>query len=342
MTLLTPLGLLVALAAVVPVAAWLAAERRTARVRETLGLDPPARTRWTRPAAAAAVPLVLALACAQPVLTREDERTVRTDAAAMVLVDVSRSMQARPAPGEPTRLDRARDLAVRVRDGLSDVPVGLASMTDRTVPLLLPSADPDVFEQVTRRALASESPPPREVNTVASTLAAIGDTAGANLFLPSDKRRVAVVLTDGESRPFAEGEVARALRAANIDLVTMHVGDPDERVFRNGTVEERLYRSDPRAGETLRALAAAAGGTAVGADADAAVGAARAALGDGPTRSVGGERTLVPLAPWLALLGLVPLVVALEPRLRSAKGLLRPRVAKGLLRLQRVSTIDRR
>ena len=322
MTLLTPLGLLLAFAAVVPVAAWLLAERRTARVRDELGLDPPARSPWIRPAAAAAVPLLLALACAQPVLTRQDERRVRTDAAAMVLVDVSRSMQARAAPGAPTRLERARELAVRVRDGLSDVPVGLASMTDRTVPLLLPSAGPNAFDQTVRRALTSESPPPRDVNTVASTLGAIADTAGANLFLPSDKRRVVVVLTDGESRPFAEGEVARALRAAGIDLVTVHVGDDDERVFRNGSIAERLYRPDPRAGDALRGLAAAAGGTAVEEDdPGGAVRAASQALGDGPTRSVGGVPRLVPLAPWLALLALIPLVVALEPRFSRAKGL---------------------
>ncbi len=56
-------------------------------------------------------------------------------------------------------------------------------------------------------------------------------------------------------------------------------------------------------------------------DAGAAVRAASAALGDGPTRSVGGEQRLVPLAPWLALLALVPLVVALEPRGPRRKGL---------------------
>ncbi len=93
-------------------------------------------------------------------------------------------------------------------------------MTDRTVPLLFPSADPDAFEQTARRALASEAPPPREVNTVVDDARRDRRAAGANLFLPADRRRVLVVLTDGESRPFAEGEVARALRAANIDLVT--------------------------------------------------------------------------------------------------------------------------
>jgi hypothetical protein len=134
---------------------------------------------------------------------------------------------------------------------------------------------------------------------------------------------VVVVLTDGESRPFAEGEVARALRAARIDLVTVHVGDDSERVFRDGGIAEQVYRPDPRAGDTLQGLAAAAGGTAVEEDdAGGAVRAASAALGDGPTRAVGGERRLVPLAPWLALLALIPLLVALEPRLPGAKGLL--------------------
>ena len=322
MTLLSPLGLLVALAAVLPAAAWVVAERRAARVRSELALPAPPRRSVRRPVAAVAVVLLLALACAQPALVRDEQRRVRTDAAVMVVVDVSRSMRAAAAPGAPTRLDRARELAVRLRDDLGDVPVGLASMTDRTVPLLFPSADPDAFEQTARRALASEAPPPREVNTVSTTLGAIGEAAGANLFLPSDRRRVLVVLTDGESRPFAEGEVARALRAANTELVTVQVGDPDERVFRRGGIAEQLYRPDPRAKQTLEALAAAADGVAVGED---GLGEARdavaRALGDGPRRAVEGERRIVPLAPWLALLALVPLVVALEPRLPLAKGL---------------------
>jgi len=88
-------------------------------------------------------------------------------------------------------------------------------------------------------------------------------------------------------------------------------------------VPELLYRPDPRADETLRLLADATGGTAVPeGDADAAVRAARAALGDGPPREAGGERRLVPLAPWIALLALVPLAVALEPRVPwRARGL---------------------
>jgi hypothetical protein len=323
MTLLSPLGLLVALAAALPLAAWLAGERRAERVRSALGLAAPEGRKRARAVAAAAVVALLALACAQPALVRDEQRRVRTDAAAMVVVDVSRSMQAAAAPGSPTRLARARSLAVQIREGLGDVPVGLAGMTDRALPLLFPSIDPVAFDQTARRALASESPPPREVNPVATTLGALADAARGNLFLPTDERRVVVLLTDGESRPYDEGEVARALRAAHIDLVVMRVGSGDDRVFRESGTPELLYRPDPRADETLRLLADAAGGSAVPeGDAGAAVRAARAALGEGPTRSGGGERRLVLLAPWLALLALVPLAVALEPRPRwRARGL---------------------
>jgi hypothetical protein len=326
MTLLSPLGLLLALAAVLPVAAWVSGERRTDRVRAELGLVPPdARSRW-RVAAVAAVPLLLALACAQPALTREQERRVRTDAAAFVVVDVSRSMQATAAPGAPTRLERARALAVRIRDGLRDTPVGLATLTDRVVPLLFPSPDPATFAQAATRALASESPPPREVATVASSLAALGEAAGANLFLPTDRRRVFVVLTDGESRPFEEAETARALRAARVALVTVHVHADDERVFRASGVPELNYRPDPGSAATLETLAAAAGGAATGESAEAAVAAARDALGSGPTRAVGTEERLLPLAPWVALAALVPLGLLLLPPL-GAKPLLRRRPA---------------
>lgn len=314
MTLLSPLGLLVALAAVPLVAAWLVADRRVARVRAALGLPPPAGDGRRRVAALVAVPVLLALACAQPALTRDETRRVRTDAAAMVVVDVSRSMQAAAAPGAPTRLERARTLATRLRADLGDVPTGVASMTDRVLPLLLPSADPAAFDATVERALASESPPPREVATVATTLGALADAAGGNLFLPSDRRRALVVLTDGESQPFAEGEVARALRAAHIRLVTVHVSAPGERVFRRGGVPERLYRQDARSGETLDALAEATGGAAVEeGDLPGAAAAVRAALGRGETRAYGVDRRLVPLAPWLALLALAPLLLLVLP-----------------------------
>ncbi|MGE5689361.1 MAG: vWA domain-containing protein [Pseudomonadota bacterium] len=294
MTLLSPLGLLVALAAVPLVAAWLVADRRVARVRAALGLPPPAGDGRRRVAALVAVPVLLALACAQPALTRDETRRVRTDAAAMVVVDVSRSMQAAAAPGAPTRLERARTLATRLRADLGDVPTGVASMTDRVLPLLLPSADPAAFDATVERALT--------------------DAAGGNLFLPSDRRRALVVLTDGESQPFAEGEVARALRAAHIRLVTVHVSAPGERVFRRGGVPERLYRQDARSGETLDALAEATGGAAVEeGDLPGAAAAVRAALGRGETRAYGVDRRLVPLAPWLALLALAPLLLLVLP-----------------------------
>ena len=316
MTLLSPLGLLVGLAALLPLAALVAGPRRAARVRARLGLAAPRGHGLTRAAAAVAVPLLLALACAQPALTREEQRRARTDAAAFVIVDVSRSMQAAATPGAPTRLDRAREVALRIRRELGSVPTGVASMTDRVVPLLFPSSDDAVFRETVTRSLASESPPPRESDRVATTLAALADAARGGLFLPGDRHRAFVVVTDGESQPFSEGAVARALDAARIELVTVHVWAEGERVYRGAGTAERLYRADERSGDTLAALAAAAGGNAFEEDVSAAAGRAAArALGSGPTRAVAAEERLVPLAPWLALASLAALAVALAPRL---------------------------
>ena len=132
------------------------------------------------------------------------------------------------------------------------------------------------------------------------------------------------MLTDGESRPFAEGEVARALRAARIDLVTVHVGDDDERVFRDAGIAERLYRPDPRADDALAALAAATAARPWRRTTPPAPAARRAALGDGPTRS---RRRRAPSRPARAL--------ARAPRARAASLALEPRFPrKGLARFQ--------
>ena len=234
MTLLTPLGLLRRARRGRPARApGTSASGGSGGSARRSGLDAPQSARGSGPRP----PSPSRSSSRSPAPSRRSSATTSaasaTDAAAMVLVDVSRSMQAAAAPGAPTRLERARDLAVRVRDGLADVPVGLASMTDRTVPLLLPSADAAAFEQTARRALASESPPPREVNTVATTLDAIGDAAGVEPVPPDRPAPRLVVLSPTASRarsPRARSPARSAQRS--IDLVTVHVGDADERVFR--------------------------------------------------------------------------------------------------------------
>jgi hypothetical protein len=314
-TLLSPTGLFVAIAALLPLAALALAVRRVERVRTALRLERPVSRGRGRAWALAAVPALLALATAQPALTTTEKREVRTDAEVLVIVDVSRSMLAAPAPNAATRLARAKDAALRIRDGLGEVPTGVASLTDRALPLLFPTADRSAFEQTVQKALAPESPPPREISITATTLGALGDAARGNLFSPSARRRLFVVLTDGESRPFDETAIARAFDSSGVGLVVVHVWKANERVYGQQPTPERAYRPDPGSRGVLTQLATAAGG-AVFSD-DEVGGAARAAaraLGDGPTSSQGAEERVTPLAPYVALAALVPLALALRRR----------------------------
>ena len=71
LSFLTPFGALVALAALLPVGMWLLRERRTRAVRRELGLEEPRRAGvLALGVALAAIPVLLGVAAAQPVLDR--------------------------------------------------------------------------------------------------------------------------------------------------------------------------------------------------------------------------------------------------------------------------------
>jgi hypothetical protein len=272
-----------------------------------LGLDPDARVARRRAVAAFAAVALVALAAAQPAIRTDRSERTRTDAQAFVVVDISRSMLAAAAPGSPTRLARAQEQAIEIRDALAEVPVGVASLTDRVLPHLFPTPDRAVFSETVRRALAPERPAPAEREVQATTLSALSAVPGANLFSPSARRRLLIVLTDGESRPFDAPTVAGALREAKIGLVLVRVGDVDERVFTQGRPEPG-YRPDPLAASTIDALADATGRTT-----------ARDYLGSGPTHALGRGERLFPLGPLTAVLTLVPLGFLLRrPRTKLA------------------------
>ena len=76
---------------------------------------------------------------------------------------------------------------------------------------------------------------------MATLLGAIAEPP-ARTSSPSDRRRVLVVLTDGESRPFAAGRRGRACATSCVQ-----VGVSDERVFRGGGRPEQLTAATPSA-----------------------------------------------------------------------------------------------
>ena len=262
LTILTPLGALLAVGIVVPLFALRRIRRRARRARETLGVAEPARRTLLVPLSAlVAGGVLLALAATQPVFAWTRDRTVRTDAEAFVVLDVSRSMLAQDSVHSPQRIERAKVVASQIRRALPDVRVGIASLTDRVLPHLFPSTDEGVFEATIERSLAIERPPPRSsFLTGATSLNALATMRGLHFFTPTSTARVVIVLTDGESDPVSNARLGGLFRRdPAIGLVFVQFWGEDEKVFSRG-VPEPQYVADPSARSTLDRLAASTKG----------------------------------------------------------------------------------
>ncbi len=317
---LTPWAALIAIAVLLPVGALAGARRRIVRIQRVLRLAPPSGREAVLELLALGVAAgLLILAAMQPAYVQRTGTRVRTDAQAFVVVDTSESMLAAARPGAATRFDRARAAAVRVRAALAGVETGLATMTDRILPDLLPAGDEAAFDTTVKRALAIDSPPPQSQGVVATSLGSLADIAAGGFFAPTASHRVLVVVTDGETRPYDQGAVAASLAASPpVSLVIVRIGGLHDRVF-SGTKPDAAYHADPAAAAQLSALAGAAGGKVFGdGQVDAAGRAALTALGSGPTAARGEAPKPVTLAPWIALAALLPLLVLALRRARFA------------------------
>jgi hypothetical protein len=317
LSFLSPEAGVVGLAAALPLALLLAGERRTRRIRAVLRLEPPARTqRGALVASVVAVPALLGLGAMQPVVDRRTAHVTRTDAEIFFVLDTSRSMIASRSPSSPTRLQRARAAAIRVRAQLGQVPAGVATMTDRLLPHLFPTPDTEVFTATLERSIAIDQPPPVNWNRTATTLGALSALATRNFFSREIRRRVAIVFTDAESRAFATETIGALFRRKpRVTPVFVRVGSADERVYTlEGDLEE-AYRPVPSTVATIRALAAATGGEAFDeGELGRVVEAARRAVGSGRTEVRGNERNKLALAPYTVALAFLPLGLLLWRR----------------------------
>jgi hypothetical protein len=323
LTFLTPWGALLALTAAVPLAALALAGRRERRARALLGLRAPsAGRRWVRPLLVAAVLGLLGLAAAQPVLRSTTSIKVRTDSEAFFVIDVSRSMLAARTPSSTRRIARARADAIRLRQSLLDVPAGVAALTDHVLPYLMPVPSAGTFEQTVNRAVAVGQPPPATNSVTATNLGSLGALGTQSFFSPGTKHRVAIVLTDGESRPFDRQQTAQAL--GRVMPIFIRIGGSDESVYDSNGQAESGYHPDPSAGLTLAGLAQAAHGRVFGeSQVGTAARAVRSALGQGPVHAEGLTVSTRALGPYLALAALAPLLVlvgGIAGTLRAARG----------------------
>jgi hypothetical protein len=315
---LTPLGWLLACAALLPAGAALVRDRREQRVGEALGLlRPSARTRFAGAIATVIAVLLLAAATARPAVRTSAVAQLRTDAQAYFLVDISRSMLARRGPRGETRFARALEAADTIRSSLTDIRAGVASLTDRPLPHLFPTGNRSVFSAVLHRALGIERPPPgggpglrRAVQT---NLASIAEFSSAAYFDPQVRHRLVILFSDGESESYSPAGLATQLNAEHIHLLVVRFWNAAERVYSGGRPER--YRPDPRSLWFLRQVAARTSGKPVFDETDTrgVVRAARSLLGDGPTVPVGRPKRLE-LAPYAALAALLPIAFVLRRR----------------------------
>ena len=322
---LTPKGALLGLLVVLPLAAFLATSRRATGVRQALGVpDVPESARVVSLVAVVAVGVLLGLAAAQPLVERSSERTVRSDAEAYVVLDVTRSMLARQGAQGRMRIERAKQAAEQLRASLPDVKVGVASLTNRVLPHLFPSADEDVFRATLDKSVGVDRPAPgtgfiiapgQVSSRNATTFSALANMGTQGFFSPEARKRVVVVLTDGESPDVDADRVGSSFRRAGIQAVFLRFWGAGERVFTNGAAEPQ-YRPQPESRAILASLAAATDGRAFD-EADLA-GVERQVhqdLGTGTAQAVANERgRRLPLAPYLAAVAILPLGLLLWRR----------------------------
>jgi hypothetical protein len=313
---LSPLGGLLAVGALLPLAALGLNERRARHARRSLGVESPAVRSYVAAAAALAlVPILLGLALAQPVLQSTRTARMRADAQAFYVFDISESMRASAGPRRATRLARALAAAGRMHLALRDVPSGVATMTDRVLPNVFPTGSEELFTAALADTVGIDRPPPKGLNDTATTFASLDTFAGTNFFSDGVAHRLVILFTDGETAPYFGGDLHEALRPApHTSFVIVQVGRPNERIFVGGKLD-RAYRADPAATQATRTLARFVGGRAYReGDVGAAAGAAKRFLGRGPLVGVGEGLHVVALARWLVLASLLPLVFLLWRR----------------------------
>jgi hypothetical protein len=306
---LTPLNALFALAAAVPLAALWLTQANVRRIRSLFSLTP---TRWREltgvVAALAVLPMLVGVAAAQPVVVRHHLLGERSDAQAFFVFDTSRSMSARRDPSAPTRLARAIQEAEGMLPKLGDIPVGVATMTDRVLPNLMPTPDFALVRRTLQQSVGINEPPPsRFYRGRATTLQALAPIANSNLFNPGVRHAILVVFTDGEASPLHGILAQAAARAMQVPPFFVHVWAPTERVYRHGRIDPR-YVPDPDSTQVLNQFASATHGRVFQENSLGTLEQTiRGEAGGAPAKAAVLGYARIALAPWFLVAGVIPL-----------------------------------
>jgi von Willebrand factor type A domain len=313
-TFLTPAAGLVAFAVILPLVAFVRTERRVERVRSILKLAAPGGSARLTVAAIAAVALLVGIAATQPVIEEWDDRPERVDAQVLFAFDTSRSMLASSGAGEPTRFERATAASRRMREALGEVPVGIASLTDRVLPLLFPTSNHESFDSVLRHSIAVDRPPSDQAEDRRATdLGATRHFASGNFFRGA-RHRILVIFTDAETKRYNAGQLIGDFSGSRIRTILVRFWGERERVYGPDGVEQ-AYLPEPGSAAAAERYAQLIRGEAFEeSELDAVIGAVRAKLGSESTITRVKTVDIQPLGPFVLLLALLPLSFLLVRR----------------------------
>ena len=294
-----------------PLAAFVVAERRVERVRRLLaaGAEGAASTspRARRPRRRR--PRCSALAAAQPALSN-----TRRSACAPTRRRCSSSTppsrwRRRPAPKARTRLERATAAARRLRAAVPYVPSGVATLTDRVLPNLLPVRDAAAFDATLRQSVGDRPAAAARADVRATTFGALAGVPGSGYFDRSAKREPSSCSPTASRPPSTRTpSAARSLEARRTKLLADPAsGARDESIYEPSGRRDPNYRPDPRAQGAARvARRARPHGTAFDGSASSAAPRRRSARRSGPARRrrTAARRRRIRSRPYVALLAL--------------------------------------
>jgi hypothetical protein len=313
---LTPWAALVGLAFIVPLAMLAIRESASARVSRALDLRPlPLSRILLRPLALAVLALLVAVTAAQPTVRATDSTLVRSDAELLLTFDVSRSMAAAGAPGGVGRLERARALGQDLHEALPDVPTGVATLTNRMMPLMFPTGDKRGVTAVIDNALRLMQPQPAALTAArASSLGALTLAADRSYYNPSARKRALVVFSDLDSDFFSLEGTLRLLRQNRIEPFLVRVAAPGEQIF-DASGRPNAYVSVSTV--SVAGLRQARWHAFEEGESTRLVSEIRTYLGQGPVEASGLVESQRTLAPWFALAALALSAVLVLPALRA-------------------------
>lgn len=262
------------------------------------------------------LPSLVGLAAAQPVVIRKEALTQRVDTQVVLVFDTSLSMSARSGSHSATRLERSKREAEALITRLGDIPVGVAALTDRILPNLMPTTNVGLVARTIQQSVQIDEPPPsRRYRGRASTLQALIPVATDGLFPTGIKHPILVIFTDGEERrPAPRIGYTWIAEQVTVRPLFVHVWTPTERVYVHGQLDPS-YRPDPASGHVLSKFAALTHGQVLReGDVGGLLDAIRGEAGSSPARTTILGYARIALAPWFLLAGVIPLAFLIYRR----------------------------